>query len=67
MSITPAVTGTAVLLGRPTPAGDRMTVSGTFDLPADLPSGDAVLRVESHEGERAEAALPVTISGPTSG
>ena len=67
VSITPAATSRAVLLGRPVPQGEQMTVSGAFDLPTDLPPGDAVITVASHEGDLAGADLPVRISGSASG
>lgn len=61
VTITPESTGESVLLGRPTPEGDQFTVAGRFDLPEDLPVGDAVLDVQSHDGEGSGASLPVTI------
>lgn len=62
VTITPESTGDPVLLGRPTPPGEQFTVAGRFDLPDDLPVGDAVLDVSSHDGEESGASLPVTIS-----
>lgn len=62
VTITPESTGDPVLLGRPTPPGEQFTVAGRFDLPDDLPVGDAVLDVSSHDGEGSGASLPVTIS-----
>lgn len=61
VTITPSSTGTAVVLGRPVPEGPRFRVAGRFDLPADLPPGDAVLGVHSNDGDRAGADAPVTI------
>jgi hypothetical protein len=61
VTITPAATGDAVVLAHPTPSGPRFTVSGAFDLPGDLPTGDAVLTVQSLGGDEAGASLPVTI------
>ncbi|MBM7802388.1 hypothetical protein JOE58_001639 [Curtobacterium luteum] len=62
VTITPASTGRAVVLGRPTPEGSRFRVAGRFELPDDLPSGDAVLGVHSTVGDRAGADVPVTIA-----
>ncbi|MEK6312700.1 MAG: hypothetical protein V4755_18545 [Curtobacterium sp.] len=62
VTITPSATGTAVVLGRPTPEGPRFRVAGLFALPADLPPGDAVLGVHSNDGDRAGADVPVTIA-----
>lgn len=62
VTITPASTGDPVLLGRPTPQGEQFTVAGRFDLLDDLPVGDAVLDVSSHDGDGSGASLPVTIS-----
>ncbi|MGG7307656.1 hypothetical protein ACQXVK_10735 [Curtobacterium sp. AB451] len=67
VTITPASTGAPVLLGRPTPTGEQFTVAGRFDLPDDLPVGDAVLDVSSHDGEGSGASLPVTISADDAG
>ncbi|WIB75931.1 hypothetical protein DEJ28_09505 [Curtobacterium sp. MCPF17_002] len=61
VTITPSVTGEAVVLGHPEPTGERFTVSGSFALPDDLPSGDAVLAVTSHGGDQTRAALPVSV------
>jgi hypothetical protein len=62
VTITPDATGRTALLGRPTPSGPHFTVDGRFDLPRDLPPGDAVLGVHSHDGDGSGADLPVTIS-----
>lgn len=62
VTITPASTGRAVLLGRPSPEGPDLTVAGRFDLPEDLPVGAAVLGVHSHDGDGSGADLDVTIS-----
>ncbi|OII23043.1 hypothetical protein BIV01_15860 [Curtobacterium sp. MCBA15_013] len=62
VTITPESTGEAVLLGRPTPQGEQFKVAGRFDLPDDVPVGDAVLDVSSHDGDGSGASLPVTIS-----
>ncbi|MFJ4296363.1 hypothetical protein [Curtobacterium sp. NPDC089689] len=62
VTITPSSTGTAVVLGRPRPEGPRFRVAGQFDLPDDLPAGDAVLGVHSNDGDRAGADVPVMIS-----
>jgi hypothetical protein len=63
VTITPASTGEPVLLGRPTPSGSApYVVQGSFDLPEDLPTGDAVLSVRSHKGDRAGADLDVTVA-----
>lgn len=61
VTITPASTGRSVLLGRPSPEGPTLRVAGRFALPADLPRGDAVLGVHSHDGDGSGADLPVTI------
>ncbi|WP_146240175.1 hypothetical protein [Curtobacterium sp. MCSS17_008] len=61
MTITPATTDRSVLLGRPTPEGPSLTVTGRFALPADLPRGDAVLGVHSHDGDGSGADVPVVI------
>lgn len=63
VTITPVSTGEPVLLGRPTPSRSApYVVQGSFDLPEDLPTGDAVLAVQSHGGERAGADLDVTVA-----
>lgn len=62
VSVTPSATGEELVLARPTPEGERSTVSGSFDLPADLPLGDAVLAVRSHSGDAFEAELPIAIT-----
>lgn len=64
VTITPVSTGVPVLLGRPTPTGDRFTVAGRFALPADLPVGDAVLEVSSRDGDGTSVDRSVTITRP---
>ncbi len=66
VTITPDATGRTVLLGRPTPSGPQFTVDGRFELPDDLPPGEAVLGVHSHDGDGSGADLPVTISASAS-
>lgn len=62
VSITSSVDGREVVLGHPDPVGETFTVRGSFDLPEDLPVGDAVLAVASDGGDRTSAELPVTIT-----
>jgi hypothetical protein len=62
VSVTPAAGGREVVIGHPVPAGESFVVSGSFDLPADLPVGDAVLAVRSHSGDETSADLPIVIA-----
>ncbi|PPF68521.1 hypothetical protein C5E16_06525 [Clavibacter michiganensis] len=60
--ITPSASGEEMLLGRPTPTGERSTVDETFHLPLDLPIGPAVVALRSHTGDPIDIELPVTIT-----
>ena len=62
VSVTPAAGGREVVIGHPVPAGESFVVSGSFDLPADLPVGDAVLAVRAHGGDETSAELPIVIA-----
>lgn len=63
VSIEPASTDEVRTLGTiATATGPHFTARGTFALPADLPVGEATLRIESSVGDLAEAVLPVTIA-----
>ncbi|WP_181419585.1 MULTISPECIES: hypothetical protein [unclassified Curtobacterium] len=62
--VTPSPDGEEVLLGRPTPQGSLSTVDESFDLPADLPVGPAVLALHTHSGDLIDAELPITITAP---
>lgn len=61
VTITSSPSGDEFLLGRPTPAGPHSAVSGAFDLPGELPPGDAVLSVRSHDGDRTRADLAIVV------
>ena len=52
------------MLARPVPEGDRWTVSGSFDLPADLALGPAVLAVRTRTGDRIDAELAIDDTAP---
>jgi hypothetical protein len=60
--ITPSASGEEMLLGRPTPRGERATVDESFDLPSDLPLGPAVVALRSHSGDAIDIELPVTVT-----
>lgn len=63
VTITPATTEHEYRLGTiATVSAPDYTASGTFDLPADLPSGDATLTVSSPVGDYASATRDVVIS-----
>ncbi|PYY50821.1 hypothetical protein [Curtobacterium sp. MCBD17_023] len=62
--VTPSASGEEVLLGRPTPQGPLSTVDESFELPADLPVGPAVLALHIHSGDVIDAELPITITAP---
>lgn len=65
VTITPSASGREILLARPVPTGERATVSGSFDLPADLPLGTSVLAVRTHSGDLFSAELSVEIVATT--
>ena len=64
VTITPSATGEEIVLARPVPEGDRWTVSGSFDLPADLALGPAVLAVRTRTGDRIDAELAIDDTAP---
>ncbi|WP_219812395.1 hypothetical protein, partial [Rathayibacter sp. AY1C7] len=64
VTITPSASGEEILLGRPIPKGERSTVNESFDLPADLPTGPAVLALRSHSGDPIEIELSLEITAP---
>ncbi|MCM6762713.1 hypothetical protein NB037_09825 [Rathayibacter sp. ZW T2_19] len=67
VTLTPSATGDEIVLGRPAPEGERSTVSGSFDLPSDLPLGAAVLAVRTRSGDRIDAELPIEVTEPPPG
>jgi hypothetical protein len=62
VTITPSAGGEEVLLGRPIPKGERSTVDASFDLPADLQTGPAVLALRTHSGDLIDVELPIDIT-----
>ncbi|QHC60381.1 hypothetical protein [Rathayibacter sp. VKM Ac-2760] len=64
VTITPSASGEEILLGRPIPKGERSTVDACFDLPADLPTGPAVLALRTRSGDPIDVELPVEITIP---
>jgi len=67
VTLTPSAMGDEIVLGRPAPEGERSTVSGSFDLPSDLPLGAAVLAVRTGSGDRIDAELPIEITEAPAG
>lgn len=62
VTITPSASGEEILLGRPTPKGERSTVDASFDLPANLQTGPAVLALRTHSGDPIDVELPIEIT-----
>lgn len=60
--ITHSGSGEEVLLGRPTPRREQSTVDESFDLPADLPIGPAVVALRSHSGDAIDVEVPLTVT-----
>ncbi|ROQ52646.1 hypothetical protein EDF36_3808 [Rathayibacter sp. PhB152] len=61
VTITPSASGEEILLGRPIPKGERSTVDASFDLPADLPTGPAVLALHTQSRDPIDVQLPIEI------
>ncbi|WP_127886764.1 hypothetical protein [Rathayibacter festucae] len=62
VTITPSASGEEILLGRPIPKGERSTVDASFDLPADLQTGPAILALRTHSGDTIDVELPIDIT-----